>query len=90
MQMFLVRLRRAILTSGVAPTRDNTHFHSAVVTQQLLKQFKWDVPNHSAYNLDLATSDFRLFPKLKNCLGVQISKKMRRFKDTLKPISHHL
>ncbi|GBL82148.1 hypothetical protein AVEN_252345-1 [Araneus ventricosus] len=44
----LPRLRRDILTSGV----DNVHPHSAVVTQKLLKQFKWDVSDHPAHSPD--------------------------------------
>ncbi|GBN47342.1 hypothetical protein AVEN_187791-1 [Araneus ventricosus] len=37
---------------------------SAVVTQQLLEQFKWDVSDLPAYSPDFATSDFHLFPEL--------------------------
>ncbi|GBM34997.1 hypothetical protein AVEN_240359-1 [Araneus ventricosus] len=38
-----LKLRRAILTFGVVLIHDNAHPHSAVVTQELLEQFKWDV-----------------------------------------------
>ncbi|GBM87562.1 hypothetical protein AVEN_211816-1, partial [Araneus ventricosus] len=61
----LRRLRRGILTSGVVLIHDNDRPHNAVVTQQLLEQFKWDVLDHPKYSPDLATSDFHLFPKLK-------------------------
>ncbi|GBL88888.1 hypothetical protein AVEN_158989-1 [Araneus ventricosus] len=61
----------------------------AVVTQQLLEQVKWDVSDQPAYSPDLATSDFHLLPELKNWLGGQRSRKMRRFKATLRHISHH-
>ncbi|GBN38902.1 hypothetical protein AVEN_116563-1 [Araneus ventricosus] len=62
---------KSILTSGVVLLHDNIRPHSAVVTQQLLKQFKWDVSDHPAYSPDLAASDFHRFPELKNCLGGQ-------------------
>ncbi|GBN59377.1 hypothetical protein AVEN_195847-1 [Araneus ventricosus] len=42
LQVF-TRLRRVILTSGDVLIHDNAHPHSAVVTQQLLNQFKLDV-----------------------------------------------
>ncbi|GBM97985.1 hypothetical protein AVEN_244077-1 [Araneus ventricosus] len=68
---FLRRLRRAILISGVVLIHDNARPHKVVATQQLLEQFKWNVSDHLAYSPDLATSDFLLFPELKNCLGWQ-------------------
>ncbi|GBO32474.1 hypothetical protein AVEN_182862-1 [Araneus ventricosus] len=65
------KLRRPILTSGVVLIHDNVRFHKNVVTQQLLKKFKWDVSYHPAYSPDLATSDFHLFLELKNWLADQ-------------------
>ncbi|GBN07049.1 Histone-lysine N-methyltransferase SETMAR [Araneus ventricosus] len=65
----LRRQQRAILSSGLVLNHDNACPHSAVVTQQFLEQFKWDVPDHPAYSPDLATNDFHLFPELKNWLG---------------------
>ncbi|GBM25232.1 hypothetical protein AVEN_153414-1 [Araneus ventricosus] len=62
---------RSMLTSGVVLIHDNAFPHSAVVIQQRLKQFKWDVSNYPAYSPDLATSDFHLFPELENLLGGQ-------------------
>ncbi|GBM67595.1 hypothetical protein AVEN_44744-1 [Araneus ventricosus] len=62
---------RAILTSELVVIHDNASPHSAVVTQQLLKQIKGDVSDHPAYSPDLTTSDFHLFPALKNWLGGQ-------------------
>ncbi|GBM13403.1 hypothetical protein AVEN_54412-1 [Araneus ventricosus] len=44
----LRKLRRAIVTSGVVPIHNNTRPHNAVVTQQLLEQFKWDMSDHPA------------------------------------------
>ncbi|GBN75282.1 hypothetical protein AVEN_141478-1 [Araneus ventricosus] len=58
------RMRRALPTSGDVLIRDNTRPHSAVVTQQVLAQFKWEASDHPAYSPDLATSDFHLFPEL--------------------------
>ncbi|GBM89645.1 hypothetical protein AVEN_260664-1 [Araneus ventricosus] len=65
----LRRLRRDILTSGVLLIHDNARPHSTAVTQQLLQQFKWDASDHPVYSPDIATSDFHLFPQLKNWLG---------------------
>ncbi|GBN87413.1 hypothetical protein AVEN_207193-1 [Araneus ventricosus] len=45
--------------------------HSAIVTQQLLEQHKWDVSDHPAYSPYLATSEFHLFSALKNWQGGQ-------------------
>ncbi|GBN51410.1 hypothetical protein AVEN_64938-1 [Araneus ventricosus] len=67
----LRRLRRTILTFGVVFIHDNVRPHSAIVPQQFLVQFKWDVSDHPAYSLDLATSDFHLFSELQNCLEGQ-------------------
>ncbi|GBN28834.1 hypothetical protein AVEN_129562-1 [Araneus ventricosus] len=64
----LRRLRRAILPSGVVLIHDSSRPHNAVVTQQLLEEFKWDLSDHPAYSPDLATSDFHLFPELENWL----------------------
>ncbi|GBN91310.1 hypothetical protein AVEN_181444-1 [Araneus ventricosus] len=55
--------------------------HSAVITQQLLEQFKWDVFENPAYRPDLATSDFHLFPELKNRLGGQSFKNNDRLQS---------
>ncbi|GBN55108.1 hypothetical protein AVEN_74469-1 [Araneus ventricosus] len=72
----LRRPRRAILTSGVVIVHDNAIPINAVVTQQLLEQFKWDESDHPEYNPDIVTSDFHLFPELKNWLGGQSFQKM--------------
>ncbi|GBO14369.1 hypothetical protein AVEN_18349-1 [Araneus ventricosus] len=65
------RLQRANLTSGVVLIHDNAHLHRAVVAQQLLEQFKWNVSDLPAYSPDLATSDFHLFSELTNWIGDQ-------------------
>ncbi|GBN35369.1 hypothetical protein AVEN_225765-1 [Araneus ventricosus] len=67
----LRRLRRAIPTSGVVLTHENSHPHNVVETQQLLEQLKWEVSDHPAYSPDLVTSDSHLFPELDNWLGGQ-------------------
>ncbi|GBM68109.1 hypothetical protein AVEN_173094-1 [Araneus ventricosus] len=78
------QLRSAILTSGVVSIRDNARPHSAVVTQQLLVQFKWDVSVHQAYTPDLATSDFYLFPELRNSLESQSFQKNEEIQSSVK------
>ncbi|GBN40650.1 hypothetical protein AVEN_64279-1 [Araneus ventricosus] len=60
------QLQRAILNSRVVLIHENACLHNAVVTQQLLEQFKWDVSDHLAYSLDLVTGDFHLFREMKN------------------------
>ncbi|GBM77680.1 hypothetical protein AVEN_22393-1 [Araneus ventricosus] len=83
------QLQRTILTSGDILIQNNFRPHIAVVTQHLLEQFKWDVYDHP-YSPDLATSDFHLFPELKDWLGgKKASRVLRIFKETLRPISHH-
>ncbi|GBM66673.1 hypothetical protein AVEN_258627-1 [Araneus ventricosus] len=67
----LRRPAKSCSTSGVVLIHDNARPHSAVVTQQLLEQFKWDISDHTTCSPDLATSDFPLFPELKNWLGDQ-------------------
>lgn len=35
----------------------------------LIRQFKWDIFEHSPFRADLAPSDFHLFPKLRDVFG---------------------
>ncbi|KAJ4431746.1 hypothetical protein ANN_20350 [Periplaneta americana] len=44
---------------------------AAVIQQQLLQQFSWEVFEHVTYSSDLAPSDFHLFLELKKWLGEQ-------------------
>ncbi|GBN09964.1 hypothetical protein AVEN_214875-1 [Araneus ventricosus] len=86
---FFVRLyddyeKPAILTSGVVPIDDNALPHNAVVTQQLLEQFKCDASDHPANSPDLATSDFHLFLELKKWLGVQNFQKNEDIQSSVK------
>ncbi|GBN47147.1 hypothetical protein AVEN_91086-1 [Araneus ventricosus] len=78
------RLQTAILTSGDVLIHDNTRHHSAVVTQHLLGQFKWDVSDHPAYSLDIARNDFLPFPKLKNWLGGQSFQEKEKIQSNFK------
>ncbi|GBL93381.1 hypothetical protein AVEN_219498-1 [Araneus ventricosus] len=76
--------RRDILTSGVVLIHDSAFPHSAVVTQQLLEQFIWDMSDYPKYRPDIATSDFHLFPELKNWLGGQSFQKKEEIQSNVK------
>ena len=72
----LTKLRGAIkrkrpgkLSKKVLLLHDNARPHSAAKTKNLLENFKWDIFDHPLYSPDLAPSDFRLFPLLKESLG---------------------
>ncbi|GBM98740.1 hypothetical protein AVEN_108069-1 [Araneus ventricosus] len=84
----LRRLRRTILTSVIVLIQDKACSHSAVVTQQHLDQLKWEVFDHSACSPDLATSDFHLFPEMKNRLGGQRFQKNEGIQSKTKDPSH--
>ncbi|GBM14705.1 hypothetical protein AVEN_71987-1 [Araneus ventricosus] len=66
------------------PHVDNAHPHSSVVTQQLLEQFKWRASDHPACSPVLATSDFHLFPELKNWLGGHSFQKNEEIQSNVK------
>lgn len=63
--------RPGLLSWKPALLHDNARPHTAKLVQNLLKDFKWDVFNHSPYSPDLAPSDYHLFPHLKKELGGQ-------------------
>ncbi|GBM07806.1 hypothetical protein AVEN_33093-1 [Araneus ventricosus] len=63
---------------------DNARPHGAVVTQQLLGQIKWDVSYHSTYSPDIATSDYYLFPELKNWIGGQSFQTNQKIQSNVK------
>ncbi|GBM35645.1 hypothetical protein AVEN_244529-1 [Araneus ventricosus] len=67
MHLFLVYFT----TAGVVLIHDNARLYNAVVTQQLLEEYKWEVSDHPSSEPDLTTSDFHLFPELQNWLGGQ-------------------
>ncbi len=49
--------------------QDNACPHIADRPQRLLKDFKWEIFEHSMYSPDLIPSDFHAFPQLKTELG---------------------
>jgi histone-lysine N-methyltransferase SETMAR len=63
---------------------DNARPHAAARTQAMLQEFGWEVFEHPAYSPDLATSDFHLFPKLKEFLGGRRFKSDEEVKDAVK------
>lgn len=66
-----IQLRRGRLTLGVTLLHDNARPHVSRQTQELLEKFKWTVMPHPPFSLDLAPSDYHLFPKLKEYFGGQ-------------------
>ena len=48
---------------------DNARPRSANQTTATLRSFKWEVPQHPPYSLDLAPSDFHLLGPLKQHLS---------------------
>ncbi|GBM00062.1 hypothetical protein AVEN_214129-1 [Araneus ventricosus] len=58
--------------------------NSAVVTQQVLDQFKCYVSGQPTYSPDIVTSDFHLFPELKNWLGGQSFQKNEEIQSNFK------
>ena len=65
------RKRPGLLSQNVFLFHDNARPHSAAHTQNLPQKFGWDLFPHPPYSLDLAPSDFHLFPRLKSDLGGQ-------------------
>jgi hypothetical protein len=62
------RKRPGLVTKGVLILHDNARTHVATATQEPLQRFRWTVLEHSTCSQDLAPSDFRLFPALKDHL----------------------
>ncbi|GBO35272.1 Histone-lysine N-methyltransferase SETMAR [Araneus ventricosus] len=62
--------RRGMLSGLIVLFHDNACPHSAAPNQELLDQFGWEIFDHPPYSPDLAPSDFHLFLKLKEFLGV--------------------
>lgn len=74
----LKRLRKALkdrrpgkLTRKIVLIHDNATPHSARVTQDLLKKFKWDVWEHPPYSPDLSPCDFHVFGPMKQDLAAE-------------------
>ncbi|GFV59048.1 histone-lysine N-methyltransferase SETMAR [Trichonephila clavipes] len=61
--------RRDLLSSGIVLLHDNARPHTAVITREVLRKFKWDVFQHPPYSPDLAPSDYDLFTAMKKWLG---------------------
>jgi len=49
----------------------------------MLQEFRWEVFEHASYSPDLAPSDFRLFPTLKEFLSGRRSKSGEEAKDAV-------
>lgn len=76
--------RRGMLSSGVVLIHDNARPHSANMTKDLLKKFKWEVFEHPPYSPDLAPSDYHLFRELKSWLGGQRFATNEELQDAVK------
>jgi histone-lysine N-methyltransferase SETMAR len=63
--------RRGMITKGVVLLHDNARPHTAARTNALIKVFKREIFDHPSYSLDLASSDYHLFTKLKVWLATQ-------------------
>jgi histone-lysine N-methyltransferase SETMAR len=63
---------------------DNACPHAAARMQAMLQESGWEVFEHTAYSPDLASSDFHLFPKLKEFLGGRRFKSDEEVKYTIK------
>jgi hypothetical protein len=50
---------------------DNMRPHTANMTNEMLRNFKWEVLEHPPYSPDLAPSDFLLFGPLKHHLSAE-------------------
>ena len=64
----LAKNRPGKLHRGILFHHDNAPAHSAGVTKNFLREFRWELLPHQPYSPDLAPSDFFLFPKLKEHL----------------------
>ena len=61
----LDKKRPGKLHRGIFFHRDNAPAHSARVTKETLREFRWELLPHPPYTPDLAPSNFFLFPKHK-------------------------
>jgi len=59
---------RGKVTKGVLFLHDNARAHRALVTQMKLAYLGFQYLDHSPYSLDLAPSDYHLFPGLKKTI----------------------
>ena len=64
----IIKKRPGKLHNGILLHHDNAPAHSARITKDILREFRWQLLPHPPYSPDLAPSDFFLFPKLKEKL----------------------
>ena len=80
--------RRGKLSLGIVLLHVNTRPHTARQTQDLLRaQFHWGIFEDLPYNSDLASSDFFLFPKMKEHLA---GKRFANDEDLKNAVSGHM
>jgi len=60
-----------MFTKGVLFLHDNAPAHRALATQKKLAYLDFQYVDHPPYSLDLASSDYHLFPALKKKLKVR-------------------
>jgi histone-lysine N-methyltransferase SETMAR len=75
--------RQGLLSSRVMLLHDNAPARCCQ-THAIVPEFGWEVFEHPAYSLDLAPSDFHLFPPLKEFLGGRHFKSDEEVKDDVK------
>ncbi len=63
------RLRPGLRDDKIFLIHDNARLHTSASVQELLCTFHWYIFRHLAYSLDLAPSNFFLFPQLKRERG---------------------
>ena len=68
MKDILKEKRRGMVTKGVLFLHDNAPAHQALATQKKLAYLGFQCLDHPPYSLDLAPSDYQLFPGLKKQL----------------------
>ena len=61
--------RRGKLTKGVLFHQDNAPVHKSVIAMAAIHNCGFKLIEHPPYSLDLAPSDFHLFPKLKTAIS---------------------
>jgi histone-lysine N-methyltransferase SETMAR len=62
----LAKRRPGKLHRGILFHHDNAPAHSARVTEDIMREFRWELLPHPPYRPDLAPSDFFLFQNSKN------------------------
>ena len=57
--------RRGKLSKGILPQQDNARVHTCKIAMDAVERNGYELIPHPAYSLDLASSDYLLFPNLK-------------------------